>query len=82
MPRLLPLMILPLSIAFWMSALTGCRTKFARPNKMLILPADKVVVPLPVGSIYTNALPGYFVPKERMLEILNRLSEKDVFGGR
>jgi len=47
---------------------------------MLILPADKVIVPLSAGSVYTNALPGYFVPKERMLEILDRLSELDVFG--
>jgi hypothetical protein len=47
---------------------------------MLILPADKVIVPLPAGSVYTNASPGYFVPKARMLDILDRLSEKDVFG--
>jgi hypothetical protein len=47
---------------------------------MLILPADKVIVPLAAGSVYTNALPGYFVPKARMLDILNRLSEQDVFG--
>ena len=57
-----------------MSALTGCvRTR------MLILPADKVVVPLPAGTVYTNSTPGYFVPKARMQDILDRLSEKDVF---
>lgn len=48
-------------------------------DRMLVLPADKTVVPLAAGSIYTNALPGYFVPKARMLEILDRLSERDVF---
>jgi hypothetical protein len=47
---------------------------------MVILPADKTVVPLAAGSVYTNALPGYFVPTSRMLEILDRLSERDVFG--
>jgi hypothetical protein len=47
---------------------------------MLVLPADKVVVPLAAGTAFTNNTPGYFVPKARMLDILNRLSEKDVFG--
>lgn len=65
-----------LSIACWIIVSTGCSlTK----KEMLILPADKVIVPLAAGSVYTNALPGYFVPKARMLDILNQLSEQDVF---
>jgi hypothetical protein len=47
---------------------------------MLILSADKVIVPLAAGTVHTNASPGYFVPKARMKDILDRLSEKDVFG--
>ena len=60
-----------------MSALTGCA--LTKP-KMLVLPADKAVVALAAGSVFTNSIPGYFVPKARMQEILDRLSEKDVFG--
>jgi hypothetical protein len=46
---------------------------------LLVLPADKVVVPLPAYQAYTPEFDGYFVPKARMLDILNRLSEKEIF---
>jgi hypothetical protein len=46
----------------------------------VVLPADRVVVPMPAGKPYTPASDGYFVPKARMQDILDRLSEKDVMG--
>ena len=53
--------------------LTGC-------HATLVLPADRVVVAMPAGEAYTPDFDGYFVPKARMLDILDRLSEKEVFG--
>lgn len=47
---------------------------------MLVLSADRVVVPLQAGSAFTNTVDGFFVPSARMQDILDRLSEKDVFG--
>jgi hypothetical protein len=46
----------------------------------VVLSADKAVVRLPAGKSYTPASDGYFVPQGRMQDILDRLSEKDVFG--
>jgi hypothetical protein len=46
--------------------------------KVRVLSADKVVVAMPAGKAYTPANDGYFVPKARMQDILDRLSEKDV----
>lgn len=34
---------------------------------------------MPAGQSYTPAFNGYFVPDARMIEILDRLSEKDIF---
>jgi hypothetical protein len=58
-----------------MIGLAGC--SLMRP-KLRVLSADKVVVAMPAGKPYTPADDGYFVPKARMLDILDRLSEKDV----
>ena len=60
-----------------MTALTGCALA---QRKVLVLPADRVVVAMPAGEAYTPVEDGYFVPKTRMKDILDRLSEKDVFG--
>ena len=61
-----------------MTELTGC--SLLKP-KIRVLSADKVVVAMPAGKAYTPAADGYFVPKARMQDLLDRLSEKDVLGG-
>jgi len=43
-----------------------------------VLSADKVVVAMPAGKSLTPASDGYFVPKARMQDILDRLSEQDL----
>ena len=60
-----------------MSGLTGCG--LLRP-KVMVLSADRVVAPMTAGQPYTPASDGYFVPKARMQDILDRLSQKDVMG--
>ncbi len=49
---------------------TGCT------NRLVVLPADRTVVTLQAGRPFTPNQDGYFVPKARMLEILNELSER------
>jgi hypothetical protein len=68
--RLMPLILIACST----SGLTGCA------HRLVVLPADKTVVRLPAGKPYTPSSDGYFVPQGRMQDILDRLSEKDVFG--
>lgn len=46
----------------------GCKTR------IIALPSDKTVVPMPAGKAYTPALPGFFVPQSRMQEILTELN--------
>ena len=65
-------LILTSLIACSMTGLTGCA------QRIKVLAADKVVVPMHTGQPYTPASDGYFVPKARMLDILDRLSAKDV----
>ncbi len=58
-----------------MSGLAGClhpRTKVIDPNTE--------VCRLPSGTNWTTPRDGYFVPDATMLRILDRLSEKDVYG--
>jgi len=43
---------------------------------VVVISADRAVVPMPAGRAYTPALDGFFVPQARMLEILDLLSEK------
>lgn len=58
----------------WISGLTGClhpATKVLDPNTATV----RVLKATP----YTPPGDGYFVPDAKMLELLDRLSEKDVF---
>lgn len=58
-----------------LAGLTGClapRTKVLDPN------SDSVKVTK--GTPYAPPCDGYFVPDSTMLRILDRLSDKDVFG--
>ena len=57
------------------SGLTGClhpKTKVLDPN------TDPVR--MFKGTNYAPVCDGYFVPDSKMLQILDRLTEKDVFG--
>lgn len=76
-PKLWLTTILTISTACSISVLTGC--SLLKP-KITVLSADRVIVAMPAGKPCTPADDGYFVPKARMLDILDRLSEKDVFG--
>jgi hypothetical protein len=76
-PKLWRVITLTLLTACSTSALTGCALV---QRKVLVLPADRVVVAMPAGQAYTPPSDGYFVPKARMQDILDRLSEKDVLG--
>ena len=49
---------------------TGCKTK------VVVIPADRAAVRLNAGKPYAPAVPGYFVPDARMLEILKALEER------
>jgi hypothetical protein len=62
--------------ALLLIGLSGCA--LFRP-KGLVLPRDRAVVAMPAGKAYTPASDGCFVPKARMQDILDRLSERDVF---
>ena len=50
--------------------LIGCKTK------VVVIPADRAAVRLEAGKPYAPAVPGYFVPDARMLEILKALEER------
>jgi hypothetical protein len=73
-PKPWPAKILPCLTLCLTIALTGCA------HTILILPADRVVVEMRAGKHYAPQFDGYYVPKARMMEILDRLSEKEVFG--
>ena len=57
------------------SALTACR----HPRVKVIDP-NTAVVRVEGTNTFTPPTPGYFVPDATMLRIMDRLSEKDVFG--
>jgi len=57
--------MLLLSMLFWS---TGCATK------IVVIPADKMVLRLPAGQPFTPAIPGWFVPDARMQEMLRELA--------
>ena len=72
-PKWLQVVIATTSTLCLMSVLAGCA-------HVLILPADRVVVPMKAGKAYAPPFDGYYVPAARMQDILDRLSEGDVFG--
>lgn len=45
-----------------------------------VIDPNTTVSRLPAGTNYVAPVDGYFVPDATMLRILDRLSEKDVFG--
>lgn len=49
-------------------------------HRTTVLSADRVVVGVKAGEQYTPSSDGFFVPKARMLDIMDRLSEKEIFG--
>lgn len=53
---------------------TACRTQ------TVIIPSDKAVVAMPHGKAYAPQVDGYFVPNERMDEILNALDKARILG--
>lgn len=53
----------------------GCR----HPGPKLIDP-NTTVVRLQGTNVFTPPVPGYFVPDATYLRILDRLSEKEVYG--
>jgi hypothetical protein len=64
---------------WWLTAMTmisiasltsGCAS---RP---VVIPADKVVRQVYAGQVYVVPSDGYFVPKARMLEILDALAKR------
>jgi len=52
----------------WTLSLTGCQS-----SRVVVIPSDRDVRPLPAGVPFTPAVRGWFVPDARMLDILNRL---------
>lgn len=52
--------------------LIGCRTV---PPQVVVIPASKEVIRLPAGKPFTPQFNGWFVPDERMLDILNQLDQ-------
>lgn len=67
--RLLVMMLMPL-IAL---SMTSCAVL---KRKVIVIPADKTVTPLPAGEAYTPDIPGWFVPDARMQEIITELKAK------
>lgn len=59
-----------LSMLAW-SALCGCR------SPVVVVASDRVVVPLKAREPFTPAVPGWFVPDARMLELLRKLELKE-----
>ena len=49
-------------------------------HRTTVLAADRVVVGVKAGEPYTPVSDGYFVPKARMQDLMDRLSEKEIFG--
>lgn len=62
--------MLSLSILVSLGILSGCKTR------LVVIPADREVTRLPAAVEFTPAIPGYFVPDARMLEILTELNRK------
>jgi len=42
--------------------------------RLVVIPADKEVLRLPAGQLFTPAIPGWFVPDARMQEMLRELA--------
>lgn len=59
-----------------MIGLTGCGLL----PKANVLDPNRDAVRMPKGVPYAPPCDGYFVPDARMLELLDKLSQKDVFG--
>lgn len=59
-----------LSMLAW-SVLCGCQG-----TRVVMVAADRVVVPLPAHEAFTPAVPGWFVPEARMQELLRKLELK------
>ena len=59
-----------------MSGLTGC----ALLPKAKVLDPNRDPVRMSKAVPYAPSCDGYFVPDARMLELLDKLSQKDVFG--
>ena len=45
--------------------------------RVVVIPADREVIPLPAGKVFKPSYPGWFVPDARMQEILQALERSN-----
>jgi hypothetical protein len=65
---LLPTMLM-LSIGLLTLPLAGCR------GHLVVISADREIIPMPARVAYTPSLDGWFVPDAAMLDIKNALDK-------